>query len=65
MKTHRILDTDNFGGDHPDEKFLLWPMSEYSAMAIAEILNHEMGPDSDRHYRVVEEDYKLVPGFQP
>ena len=34
----RIVDTDNFGGDYPDEKFLLWPMRVEHAEKIAEIL---------------------------
>lgn len=61
----RIIDTDNFGRDYPNEKFLLWPMPEWACQAIADILNREAGPDSHRYYRVVPDDYELVPGFEP
>jgi len=61
----RIVDTDNFGGDYPNEKFLLWPMRKEAAEKIATILNVETGPDSARYYKVVEDDYVLVPGFIP
>ena len=61
----RIVDTDNFGGDYPDEKFLLWPLTEDTAKRIAAALNAEVGPDSTRYYRVVDMDYKLQPGFEP
>jgi hypothetical protein len=61
----RIVDTDNFGGDYPDEKFVLWPMREEFAQRIADILNEESGPNGKRFYRVVDDDYQLVPGFEP
>lgn len=60
----QIVDTDNFCGDYPDEKFLLWPMSEDKAERIAFILN-EGGENSSRYYKVVENDYQLQPGFEP
>ena len=37
----RILDTDNFDGDYPAEKFLLWPMREEKAKRIVDILNED------------------------
>ena len=61
----RIVDTDNFGGDYPDEKFLLWVMPKEDAERIAEILNNRSGDNSARYYKVVENDYKLQPGFEP
>ena len=61
----RIVDTDNFGGDYPDEKFLLWPMRVEHAEKIAEILNEGAGPHSRRFYKVVADDYVLQPGFEP
>lgn len=60
----QIVDTDNFGGDYPDEMFLLWPMSKDKATRIAFILN-EGGENSSRYYKVVEDDYRLQPGFEP
>lgn len=61
----RIIDTDNFGGDYPNEQFLLWDMPEDDAQAIADILNTRAGHDARRWYRVVENDYVLQPGFEP
>ena len=58
----RIVDTDNFGGD---EKFILWPMSRDKAQRIADILNEDCGDYTPRYYKVVENDYKLKPGFEP
>ena len=61
----RIVDTDNLGGDYPDEKFLLWPMPEEDAKDIARILNHRAGPDARRCYKAEEDGYVLAPGFEP
>jgi hypothetical protein len=61
----RIIDTDNFGGDYPNEKFHLFSMSAGAAQDICGILNAERPPDSDRWFRAVEDDYKLQPGFTP
>ncbi len=61
----RIVDTDNFGGDYPDEHFHLFSMSEEAASEICAILNEETGPESTRYYKVVENNYKLQPGFTP
>ena len=60
----RILDTDNFDGDYPAEKFLLWPMREEKAERIVDIL-YEDGFNNDRYYKVVDNDYILRPGFEP
>jgi len=61
----RIVDTDNFGGDYPDEKFLLWPMPEEFAQRIVDALNEWGGTHAARFYKVVDNDYKLQPGFEP
>lgn len=61
----KIVDTDNFDSDYPDEKFLLWPMSHRAAEAICEVINREAGEHSSRFYKVVENDYVLRPGFEP
>jgi len=61
----RIVDTDNFGSDYPDERFLLWPMREKYAERIASILNEEAGESASRFYKVVDDAYELVPGFEP
>jgi hypothetical protein len=61
----RIIDTDNFGGDYPNEKFHLIYMSKETAVKICMLLNDEMGENSSRYFKVVENDYKLQPGFTP
>lgn len=68
MKRFRIIETDNFGGDYPNEKFLsLWPVNEAHAESICKAINDGFNPPGhthDRFYRVVQDDYKLVPGFE-
>ncbi len=64
-KLVRIIDTDNFGGDYPDEKFHLFPMSEQQAQVIVDVLNEDWNEHSSRYYKVVPLDYKLQPGFEP
>lgn len=61
----RIIDTDNFGGDYPDEKFWFWIMTEEQAKAICDAINKAAGPHSSRYWRVVPNDYKPAPGFEP
>jgi hypothetical protein len=66
----KIINTDNFGGDYPDEKFLSCgpqPIiyGKDNARRIADALNKEGGPNSSRFWRVVEDDYILQPGFEP
>jgi len=67
MKIYRIVDTDNFGGDYPDEKFVenLPCLSKEAIDKIADIVNKDIGPDSNRYYKVVELPYELQPGFEP
>lgn len=60
----RIVDTDNFGGDYPNEKFLLWQMNERDCQAVCDILNDRAGPNASRFYKVVPNDYILQPGFE-
>jgi hypothetical protein len=61
----RIVNTDNFGGDYPNESFILWPMRKDCAEKIADALNENAGPHASRFYKVVENDYVLQPGFEP
>jgi hypothetical protein len=61
----RIVETDNYGRDYPDEKFVLFPMPEEFARKIAELINQVAGKHSDRYWKVVENGYKLQPGFEP
>jgi hypothetical protein len=62
----RIIETDNFDGDYPDEKFLALPsLSKDHAQAVANAINDGFPKNYDRYYRVVPDNYKLVPGFEP
>jgi hypothetical protein len=63
----RIVETDNFNGDYPDEKFLNIPTIQdvEQAQAIADAINHALPPTFSRCWKVVQDDYKLQPGFEP
>ena len=63
----KIIDTDNFGGDYPDERFLNLPsMPTDVAIAIVKIINANLsGPTHPRCWMVVGDDYTLSPGFEP
>lgn len=60
---YAIVETDNFNGDYPDEKFLLRGLTEGAAKKIAAIVNDELC--ESRFWKVVEEPYTLQPGFEP
>ncbi len=66
----RIVDGDNFDGDYPDEKFLqigesIYEANQEQAEAVAKALNVGASGSDPRHWRVVPDDYKLAPGFEP
>lgn len=61
----RIVNTDNFAGDYPAESFVLWDLPEHTCQRIADALNDQAGPNALRYYKVVANDYALVPGFEP
>lgn len=71
----RIIDTDNFGGDYPDEKFLSLTDSKgvsrplyldpLDAQQVCQALNGRWGEFASRYYRIVDNDYTLQPGFEP
>lgn len=62
----RIVETDNFGGDYPDEKFLKLPrMKKEHAEKVSKAINESFGEMSNRCWKVVENDYVLRPGFTP
>lgn len=60
-----IVDTDNFGGDYPDERFVGQPFAlKKDAEQEAKRLNHtyDWAP---RYKKVVRLPYKLQPGLEP
>jgi hypothetical protein len=62
-KIFRIVETDNFDGDHPYEVFAttgaLKTMTNQQACAIANAMNDQFPPYTDRFWKVVEDGYKL------
>lgn len=61
----RVVDTDNFGKDYPDEKFVTESISLDQATRIAKDENDKRGVYSSRYWKVVFDEYKLQPGFEP
>ena len=63
----KIVETDNFGGDYPDEKFVNLPrLSPGAAAEICMQINACCsGHSAPRFWKVVADDYKLKPGFEP
>ena len=60
----RVVNTDNFGGDYPDEKFCSGSLSPEAAKKLADKMN---GPveHTSRYFKVVDDTYVLQPGFEP
>ena len=68
MDMYRIVETDNFDGDYPDESFVnLPPMNFNDAHRVANAINDALCPRSQcqRYWKVVKVGYELRPGFQP
>ncbi len=62
----RIVETDNYGGDYPNENFVLHHMSNKAAKEIVDVINKCCsGELASRYWKVVNNDYKLQPGFEP
>lgn len=76
MTLYRIVETDNFDGDYPNEKFLghqdskgAFTPSTFGAeqaerVAMA-MINAFGGVHAPRYWKVVESTYQLQPGFEP
>ena len=71
-----IVETDNFGGDYPNERFLcgtdsrglslpLYYASKERAEKVAEMLNGPYAEHNQRWWKAVADGYVLVPGFEP
>ena len=64
----KIINTDNYGGDYPDEKFVTEVpcfTSKEQAQKVADAINAAVPTDWPRYWKVVDSDYKLQPGFEP
>lgn len=67
MKFYKIVETDNFGRDWPDETFVNIPLTtEEKAKKIADVINSVFCPNdnSSRYWKVVDEFYIPQPGFE-
>lgn len=71
MTVYSIVETDNYGGDYPNEKFLFRWLRKEAAEEIASVVNKYQCPNGsyNRYWKVVEDSfdkqYKLLPGFEP
>lgn len=62
----KIVNTDNFGSDYPNETFVNLPMWDKERMTkICKVINECAGENCPRYWKVVENDYVLQPGFEP
>ena len=62
----RIVETDNYGRDYPDEKFALpYHMPPETAQAVADVLNRYRVAGTDRYFTIVDNTYTLAPAFEP
>jgi hypothetical protein len=71
----KVVNTDNFGGDYPNESFFIdLGMPKSVAQAVAQRLNEGLGhgdPSMDggiepgRIFKIVPMGYELQPGFEP
>jgi hypothetical protein len=56
----RIVETDNFGGNYPDEKFLnIPPVDLEHAKEIAAAINAAFPSGYQRYWMVVKDDYQI------
>lgn len=63
----KIIDTDNFGGDYPNEKVMAEKVfNKIVGQAMVDGLNTALsGEYAPRFYKLVEDDYILKGGFEP
>lgn len=62
MSGYRVVETDNYGGDYPNERFACGVTSEEKAEIIASSFNDAFC--DRRFWKVVPDGYKLRPGFE-
>lgn len=64
MPKCRIVETDNYGGDYPDEKFVGPIMVDWDKAKIAADVFNSYSDQDNRYYKVVFLPYNLIPGFE-
>jgi len=68
MYQYKIVETDNFDGDYPNEKFvepLPYFYSERDAKKVADAINSTVPENHNRFWKVEKMPYTLQPGFEP
>lgn len=66
-----VIETDNFGGDYPNESFVIRHLRKDAAEQVADIINGELcvGDYASRFWKVEYDSYgkpyELQPGFEP
>lgn len=60
----RIVNTCNFDGDYPNERFVEG-LPFVDPATLQQICNLVNTAHSPRYLKVVEDDYELRPGFEP
>jgi hypothetical protein len=61
----RIIDTDNYSSDYPNEHFWFGIFSPEHAKVVCEGLNKTKPLGDARYFQIVSDDYVLQPGFEP
>jgi hypothetical protein len=76
VTAYRLVNTDNFGGDYPNERWVetedengplpLEFATKDAARVHADTLNDAFsGNNAPRYFKVVKMPYELQPGFEP
>jgi len=67
IEPFKIIDTDNFGDDYPDEKLIADNIQSWAhADAMCQALNAKFsGKRARRCYEIKPASYVLLPGFEP
>lgn len=62
-----VVDTDNFGGDYPNESFVAVGIErEETAEFLADAMNKKYSGDgASRYFKAVPAGYQLQPAFEP
>lgn len=63
----KIVDSDNFGGDYPDERVIAEGITneQFAKVMCAALVARYSGENATRFYKVVPDDYVLAHGFEP
>jgi hypothetical protein len=67
VRDWKVVQSENFGGDYPNEFFVEGGPStnQQQAEQLAQLLNSFVPEHHNRYWKAVPPDYKLQPGFEP